>query len=130
MGFPEFVAAIASIMALNPLAMDMMMPALPQIRSAFQIADANCPQMVLSIFMLGFSLGQFIMGPLSDRFGRRPVLLGGTTFYTIAGLLAIMAPSFETLLLARALQDSARPLPARSPPRLCATATPGDAWRA
>ncbi|HBY28078.1 MAG TPA: MFS transporter [Bradyrhizobium sp.] len=91
-------------MALNPLAMDMMLPALPNIRSAFQIADANRPQMVLSIFLVGFGVGQFVMGPLSDRFGRRPVLLGGMTVYTIAGLLAIIAPSFETLLLARALQ--------------------------
>ncbi|KJC54026.1 major facilitator transporter [Bradyrhizobium sp. LTSPM299] len=104
MGFPEFVIIIASIMALNPLAMDMMLPALPNIRSAFGIVDANRPQLVLSIFLVGFGVGQFVMGPLSDRFGRRPVLLGGMTVYTIAGLLAIMAPSLETLLLARALQ--------------------------
>src|SRR5712664_1738039 len=104
MGFPEFVIAIAFIMALNPLAMDMMLPALPNISSAFDIAVANRPQMVLSIFLVGFGVGQFVMGPLSDRFGRRPVLLGGMTVYCIASLLAIAAPSFETLLLARALQ--------------------------
>ena len=104
MGFPEFVIVIASIMALNPLAMDMMLPALPNIASAFHIAVANRPQMVLSIFLVGFGVGQFVMGPLSDRFGRRPVLLGGMTVYCIASLLAIAAPSFETLLLARALQ--------------------------
>ena len=104
MGFPEFVVVIASIMALNPLAMDMMLPALPNIASAFHLADANRPQMVLSIFIVGFGVGQFVMGPLSDRFGRRPVLLGGMTVYCIASVLAIAAPSFETLLLARALQ--------------------------
>src|SRR6201991_938236 len=104
MGFPEFVVAIASIMALNPLAMDMMLPALPSIGAAFNIADANRPQMVLSTFIIGFGVGQFVMGPLSDRFGRRPVLLGGMAVYCIASLLAIAAPSFETLLLARALQ--------------------------
>ena len=104
MGFPEFVIVIASIMALNPLAMDMMLPALPNIASAFHIAVANRPQMVLSIFLVGFGVGQFVMGPLSDRFGRRPVLLGGMTVYCIASLLAIATPSFETLLLARALQ--------------------------
>jgi len=104
MGFPEFVVIIASIMALNPLAMDMMLPALPNIASAFHLADANRPQMVLSTFIIGFGVGQFVMGPLSDRFGRRPVLLGGMTVYCIASLLAIAAPSFETLLLARALQ--------------------------
>jgi MFS transporter, DHA1 family, multidrug resistance protein len=104
MGFPEFVIIIASIMALNPLAMDMMLPALPNIASAFHIVDANRPQMVLSIFLTGFGVGQFVIGPLSDRFGRRPVLLGGMIVYSIASLLAIAAPSFETLLLARALQ--------------------------
>jgi DHA1 family bicyclomycin/chloramphenicol resistance-like MFS transporter len=104
MGFPEFVVVIASIMALNPLAMDMMLPALPNIGSAFHIEVANRPQMVLSTFLLGFGVGQFVMGPLSDRFGRRPVLLGGMAVYCVASLLAIAAPSFETLLLARALQ--------------------------
>ncbi len=104
MGFPEFVVVIASIMALNPLAMDMMLPALPDIRSAFGIADANLPQMVLSTFLIGFGAGQFLMGPLSDRFGRRPVLIGGMILYGVASLLAIAAPSFELLLLARALQ--------------------------
>jgi len=104
MGFPEFVVIIASIMALNPLAMDMMLPALPNIASAFHLADANRPQMVLSTFIIGFGVGQFAMGPLSDRFGRRPMLLGGMVVYGIASLLAIAAPTFETLLLARALQ--------------------------
>ena len=104
MGFPEFVIVIASIMSLNPIAMDMMLPALPNIASAFHITVANRPQMVLSIFLVGFGVGQFVMGPLSDRFGRRPVLLGGMALYCIASLLAVAAPSFETLLLARALQ--------------------------
>ncbi|WP_410708331.1 multidrug effflux MFS transporter [Bradyrhizobium sp. BWA-3-5] len=104
MGFPEFVIVIASIMALNPLAMDMMLPALPNIASAFGITSLNRPQMILSIFLVGFGVGQFVIGPLSDRFGRRPVLLGGMTVYCAASLLAIAAPSFETLLLARALQ--------------------------
>src|SRR3982751_552469 len=104
MGFPEFVVIIASIMALNPLAMDMMLPALPNIASAFHLADANRPQMVLSTFIIGFGVGQFAMGPLSDRFGRRPMLLGGMVVYGIASLLAIAAPTFETLLLARVLQ--------------------------
>jgi MFS transporter, DHA1 family, multidrug resistance protein len=104
MGFPEFVVVIASIMALNPLATDMMLPALPDIRSAFHIAAPNQQQMVLSLFLAGFAAGQFVIGPLSDRFGRRPVLLGGMAVYCLASLLAVAAPSFETLLLARALQ--------------------------
>jgi DHA1 family bicyclomycin/chloramphenicol resistance-like MFS transporter len=107
MGFPEFVVVIASIMALNPLAMDMMLPALPNIAAAFDIASANRPQMVLSVFLVGFGVGQFVMGPLSDRYGRRPILIGGMIVYCAASLLAIAAPTFETLLLARALQGVA-----------------------
>jgi MFS transporter, DHA1 family, multidrug resistance protein len=104
MRFPEFVAVIASIMALNPLAMDMMLPALPNIAAAFHITEANRPQAVLVTFLLGFGVGQFVMGPLSDRFGRRPVLIDGMALYCIASVIAITAQSFETLLLARALQ--------------------------
>src|SRR5215469_15485260 len=104
MGFPEFVVVIASIMALNPLAMDMMLPALPNIRDAFAIADPNHPQLVLSTFLLGFGIGQFVMGPLSDRFGRRAVLIDGMAVYCLASVLAVAASSFEMLLLARVLQ--------------------------
>src|SRR6202051_2357982 len=104
MGFPEFVIVIASIMALNPLAMDMMLPALPRIASTFHIVTANRPQAVLSTFLIGFGVGQFVMGPLSDRFGRRPVLVDGMALYCVASMLAVTARSFETLLLARVLQ--------------------------
>ncbi len=104
MGFREFVTIVAAIMALNPLALDLMLPALPNVASAFNISDANRVQAVLSVFLTGFGAGQFLIGPLSDRFGRRPILLGGLIVYGIASLLALVAPSFETLLLARALQ--------------------------
>jgi MFS transporter, DHA1 family, multidrug resistance protein len=104
MGFREFVVLIAAIMALNPLAMDMMLPALPEIGKAFGVSDANHLQTVLSTFLLGFGVGQFVIGPLSDRYGRRPVLIGGMIVYGIASMLTLVAPSFETLLLARALQ--------------------------
>jgi DHA1 family bicyclomycin/chloramphenicol resistance-like MFS transporter len=104
MGFTEFVLVIATIMSLNPLAMDMMLPALPDIGSAFHIDAANRLQMVLSVFLIGFGVGQFVIGPLSDSFGRRPVLIGGMILYSIASVLAIAAPSFETLLLARVLE--------------------------
>ena len=104
LGFREFVLLIAAIMALNPLALDMMLPALPEIGAAFRVTSANHLQTVLSIFLVGFGVGQFVIGPLSDRFGRRPVLLGGMALYAIASMLTLIAPSFETLLLARALQ--------------------------
>ena len=104
MGFREFVLIVASIMALNPLAMDMMLPALPNIGAAFGISHANQVQAVLSVFITGFGLGQLFMGPLTDRYGRRKVLLAGIVTYCIASLLASFATSFETLLMARVLQ--------------------------
>src|SRR3984957_1229057 len=103
MGFPEFVVVIASIMALNPLAMDMMLPALPNIASAFHVTAANRPQAGLSTFLIGFGVGQFVMGPLSDRFGRRPVLIDGMALYCIVSRLGIAASPLATLLLARLL---------------------------
>lgn len=104
MGFPEFIAIVAAIMALNPMATDLMLPALPDIGATFGIGNANHLQNVLSVFMIGFGLGQFIIGPLSDRFGRRRILIGGMVLYTLASVLAVAARSFEMLLLARALQ--------------------------
>jgi DHA1 family bicyclomycin/chloramphenicol resistance-like MFS transporter len=104
MGFYEFVVLVAAIMALNPLAMDMMLPALPEIGAAFRVENHNHLQTVLSSFLVGFGVGQFLIGPLSDRYGRRPVLIGGMILYGLASVLTLIAPSFETLLLARALQ--------------------------
>lgn len=103
-GFPEFVALVACIMALNPIATDMMLPAMPDIRDAYAIAHPNHVQAVISVYLAGFGGGQFIMGPLSDRFGRRPILIGGMLLYSVAGLLSVVASSFEAMLLARVLQ--------------------------
>lgn len=107
MGFREFVAIVAAIMALNPLAMDLMLPGLPDVAKAYRLDNINHAQAVLSVFLTGFGAGQFVIGPLTDRFGRRPILIGGLIVYGIASLLAIVAPSFETLLLARGLQGLA-----------------------
>ena len=104
MGFPEFVAIVASIMALNPFATDMMLPAMPNIGTTFGITNANHIQAVISVYLAGFGAGQFIMGPLSDRFGRRPILIAGMLLYSAASLLTVIAPSFELMLLARVLQ--------------------------
>jgi len=104
MGFPEFVVMVAAIMALNPMAMDLMLPALPDVGATFGIGNANRLQAVLSVFMTGFGLGQFIIGPLTDRYGRRRILIGGMVLYTLASVAAVAAHSFEMLLVARALQ--------------------------
>ena len=103
MRFAEFVIVIASLMALTALATSMMLAVLAEIGKTFGV-DVTKTQSVLTAFFVGFSVGQFVVGPVSDRFGRRAVLLGGVTLYLVATVLCVLAQSFETLLVARCLQ--------------------------
>lgn len=100
-GFPEFVCMIALMMALNALAIDSMLPALPDIGSALGVVNENSRQWVVTAYLLGFGSAQIVYGPLADRFGRKPVLLFGVGLYVLFSLLAVFAPTFETLILAR-----------------------------
>ena len=101
---PEFVALIAAIMSLNALAIDVMLPALPHMGAALGVEDENARQYVVSVYMIAFGVGQLIVGPLSDRFGRRAPLLAGIGLYVAAAIAATMAPSFGVLLAFRFLQ--------------------------
>lgn len=104
MPFGEFVAFVAAAMALNALAIDVMLPALPQLAAALRLPDENDRQAVIVVYLIGFAASQLIFGPLSDRFGRRPVLLAGLGLFAVAGLLSTLAQSFEQMLAARLLQ--------------------------
>jgi DHA1 family bicyclomycin/chloramphenicol resistance-like MFS transporter len=100
-GFPEFVALIAMMMALNALAIDMMLPALPAIGDALGVVTENSRQWVITAYLLGFGGAQLIYGPLADRYGRKPVLMAGLSLYVLFSVLAVFAPSFELLIAAR-----------------------------
>lgn len=102
--FVEFVIMIAALMALNALAMDVMLPALPEIGNAFQIADENDRQQVLIAYLIGFGGAQLFFGPISDSLGRRGVLLGGLALYSAASVACLLAGTLEFLLIARAIQ--------------------------
>lgn len=104
LGFKEFVAIVAALMALNALAIDVMLPALGDIGRAFAITDPNERQKIVIVYLIGFGSAQLVCGPLSDRFGRRPVLLGGLALYAAAGLFSVVAASMDQMLLARLLQ--------------------------
>jgi DHA1 family bicyclomycin/chloramphenicol resistance-like MFS transporter len=104
MRFREFVALTASMMALTALSLDMMLPALPIIGAEFAIGDANTQQFVIVFYLAGFAGGHLIAGPLSDRNGRRPVLVVGLLVYLVGSLMAALAPEFTTLLAARVIQ--------------------------
>lgn len=98
----EFVALVASIMALTALGIDSMLPALPTIADELGVATANHRQYVITAFMLGFSVAQLVHGPLSDRFGRKPVLMLALGFYVVTNIVAAFSQSFVLLLVARA----------------------------
>lgn len=100
----EFIALIASLMALNALAIDVMLPALPHMGEALGIAAENDRQLVLSAYLFGFGLTQIVFGPLSDRFGRRGPLIAGLVIYVATAAAAIFAPTFAVLLALRFVQ--------------------------
>jgi DHA1 family bicyclomycin/chloramphenicol resistance-like MFS transporter len=100
-GFPEFVALIAMMMALNALAIDAMLPALPAIGEALGVVSENSRQWVITAYLLGFGVTQIIYGPLADRYGRKPVLMAGLGLYVVFSVLAAFSTSFELLIAAR-----------------------------
>jgi len=100
-GFPEFVCLIASMMAINALSIDIMLPALPQIGEALGVANENSRQWVITAYLLGFGALQIVYGPLADRYGRKPLIIAGVGVFVVFSVIAMLAPSFETLILAR-----------------------------
>jgi DHA1 family bicyclomycin/chloramphenicol resistance-like MFS transporter len=100
----EFIALCAALMALNSLAIDIMLPALQQMGANLGVENENHRQYVITAYILGFGFAQLFFGPLSDRFGRRPPLIAGLAIYILAAGAAAMAPSFLTLLACRLVQ--------------------------
>ena len=100
------VLILALLLGLQPVTTDLYLPALPAIREGFS-ASMGQIQLTLSALLLAFGVSQLVWGPLSDRFGRRPVLLIGLAAYVLASLACVMAPSMAWLIAARALQGVA-----------------------
>lgn len=102
-GATGFFLFVSSLMALNALGIDSMLPALPAIGEEFRVARINDRQWVIGMFMLGFGLAQIVWGPLIDRFGRKPLLIIGVVLFAVANLLAGLANTFSMLLVTRLL---------------------------
>jgi DHA1 family bicyclomycin/chloramphenicol resistance-like MFS transporter len=100
----EFIALCAALMALNSLAIDIMLPALQQIGASLGVENENHRQYVIAAYILGFGGGQLFFGPISDRFGRRAPLVVGLVIYVAAAAAAAIAPTFAILLLCRLVQ--------------------------
>ncbi|NJO22224.1 MAG: multidrug effflux MFS transporter [Sphingomonadales bacterium] len=102
--FAEFVVLTALLISLTAMSIDIMLPSLPQIGAAFSVAHANETQQVLTSYMLGLGFGQLVWGPLSDRFGRKLLLLLGLLVFVIGALACLLAPTLGVMLAARAVQ--------------------------
>src|ERR1700733_788241 len=100
-GFLEFVILAAAMMSTQAIAIDAMLPAFPVIVRALHVANENHVQWIVTAYMVGLGCGQLFWGLISDRFGRRPILIGGLSLYILAALLAGLAGSFQTLLVWR-----------------------------
>lgn len=101
---PEFIALMAMLFATIAFSIDSMLPALPGIGEELSPDAPNRAQLILTTFVLGLGVGTFFIGPLSDAYGRKPVLLAGSALYIGGALLAYAAPSLELMLLARITQ--------------------------
>lgn len=94
---------LTALVAFGPLSTDMYLPSLPSLVTDFR-TDVPTVQLTLSAFMVAFALSMLVYGPLSDRFGRRPVLLGAVALFVVASVACVFAPTIEALVVARVFQ--------------------------
>lgn len=100
----EFVALIATMFGILAFSIDAMLPGLPDIGAALSPADPNRAQLIVVSFILGMGVGTLFTGPLSDAYGRKPIIIGGIILYCIGAFLASQTQSLELMILARILQ--------------------------
>lgn len=100
------VVVLTLLVALQPITTDLYLPALPLLVAGLKTSVASV-QMTLSLLMISYGIGQLAWGPVSDRWGRRPVLLAGLSLYGLAAAAAASAPSIVPLIVYRVLQGAA-----------------------
>lgn len=101
---PEFIALTAATMASAAFSIDSMLPAMSEIAAELTPEAPNRAQFIITSFVLGMGIGTFFTGPISDRVGRKPVILGGFILYFLGAGLSAVAPTLELALVARVLQ--------------------------
>jgi DHA1 family bicyclomycin/chloramphenicol resistance-like MFS transporter len=100
------IVLLTMLASFGAMSNNIVLPSLPALSSEFQV-PAGGAMLAVSTFFLGFGVGQLFYGSLSDRFGRRPVLMGGLGLYTLASAACVGAPDIETLMATRLLQGAA-----------------------
>ncbi|MDE1183466.1 Bcr/CflA family multidrug efflux MFS transporter [Paraburkholderia sp.] len=99
----RLILLLGALAACGPISIDMYLPSLPSIMQAFAVTS-GAAQSTLTSFMFGFSIGMLLYGPLSDSFGRRPVLLGGIAMYAVASVACALSFSIDSLVMFRFVQ--------------------------
>lgn len=99
-----FIVLLVILSMLGPVTLNILVPSLPGMVASLNTTKENV-QLTLSLYLFGMAVGQLMLGPLADRFGRRPVLLVALVLYVFSSLAAFLAPNVETLILARILQS-------------------------
>ncbi len=102
----SIIILLTCLTGITPLSIDMPLAGLPALAEAFGEPESNA-QLVIGVFLAGFALSQLVLGPISDRYGRRPVLLAGLATYAMMGVACLMAENLTVLLAARFVQGVA-----------------------
>ena len=100
----EFIVLMASLMSIVALSIDALLPALPDISASLGVTDINDNQFLITMIFLGIGFGQLVFGPLSDSFGRKPIVYAGFILFIIASIICLSTKSFEVMLVGRVLQ--------------------------
>ncbi|MEU7824406.1 multidrug effflux MFS transporter [Catellatospora sp. NPDC049133] len=100
------ILVLGSMSAFGALSFDMYLPAFPTIAADLRVSPAAV-QLTLTVALIGIALGQFVMGPLSDRWGRRRPIIAGTVLFFVSSLLITLAPTIEVMTALRLVQGFA-----------------------
>ena len=100
----EFVALMASLMSIVALTIDALLPALPEIGASLGATSSSQNQLLITMIFLGIGFGQLIFGPISDSFGRKPIVYVGFVVFIIASIICVTTESYEMMLFGRILQ--------------------------
>lgn len=100
----EFVALMASLMSIVALSIDALLPALPEIGKTLNVTNHENNQLLITMIFLGLGFGQLIFGPLSDSFGRKPIVYFGFIVFIIASIICVTTKSFELMIIGRIFQ--------------------------
>lgn len=97
------IAVLIAISTVSPVAMNIYLPSLAGMKQAFEATSGEV-QMTMSLYFAAVAVAQIFLGPLSDRFGRRPVVLGGMLSFVVGSVICLLASSIETLIIGRIVQ--------------------------